>query len=333
MARSEGVVGIYAAHGRLALAMFKGKDLKTAWVDIPDNIYKSGEIVSKNLFAEFIKDKLKYNSFRSKKVALVIGSDKVLIRNLKVPRMNEEQLYFNLPYEFKDFIKGELKDHVFDYAYRPPLPDSNENEEEGINILGVAMQAEFYHDISDVFQMAGLKMVKAVPEVCVIESILQQYPTDEERNKERCFLDIGNKTVRMMVFKDGRYKLAHIIDIGEVHVIQAIADDKNVDMELARTYLRTNYEDCGRSEAAMNAYRDISVEILKGFNFYEMSDMSSRLKDVVLYGSGAMIDPLVELLKERISMDVLTLSETFPEYNKNGDLNIVADSVAILFEA
>ena len=335
MAKQDGVMGIYAAHGRLSLAVKQGKGYKTAWVDIPTNIVQSGEIVSRNLFAQFIKETMKENKIRAKKAAFVIGSDKVLMKNVNMPLMDEEQIRYNIPFEFRDYIRGELKEYLYDFAYKPPVGDGKEQTDgadKNISLLAVAIPAEFFEELTETMNLAGLKMVKALPDICVIESILKLYPTEEERLKERCFLDLGVNKSRMQIYKDGRYKLSHVIDIGESHIIRTIADEMNVDMELARTYMRTSYQDCVALPSVMNAYKDISLEVLKGFNFYEMSDMSSRLNEVVLYGSGAMIEPLTTILKERIGMNVLTMNETFPEYNLSGDLNITASSIGALLD-
>ena len=51
MSKRTGNIGIYTAHGRLTLAMIKGKDFKSVSVDIPENIVSRGEIISKNLYA------------------------------------------------------------------------------------------------------------------------------------------------------------------------------------------------------------------------------------------------------------------------------------------
>ena len=333
MAKNDGIVGVYALHGRLALSMKQGKAYKTMWVDIPDNIIRDDVIVAKNLFATFMKDTMRENGFKCKKAAYVLGSDVVLMRNVNIPRMNEEQVRVNLPFEFRDFIRGELKEYIFDYAYRP---QQNETEEEQIpetmNLLAAAVPAEHYDELNEIFQIAGMKLVKAVPEICVLESLLKLYDNEEEFLKERCFLDIGNKRIRMQVFKNGCFKLSHVVDIGEKHIVRTIADEMNVDMSLARTYLRTNYQDCATMPKVIDAYKDIATEMIRGFNYYEMSDMSSRLNDVVLYGSGAMIDPLVDVLEEQIGMNVVTMNDTFPSLNMAGDLNITASAIGALLD-
>jgi len=328
MAKQDGVVGVYVAHGRLTLAMFKGKNLSTAWVDIPENVAQSSEIISKNLFAQFIKDTMKENGMKAKKAVFIIGSEKVLIREINMPKMNDEQLKVNLPYEFRDYIKGELKDYLYDYTVRNINTDDQGNDTT-MDLLAVAIPLEYYNTLADILSVAGLKLIKTVPELYVIENLIKLYD-EEERKKERCFLDIGNHTIRMQIYKNGKYKLSHVIDIGEKYIIRAIADSMNVDMELAKTYLRTRFQECDRNENVINAYKDVSLEVLKGFNFYEMSDMTSRLGDVVVYGAGALIEPLIALLKERLNMNVKTMAESFPEYDHDGDLNITGISVGSL---
>ena len=327
MAKQDGVVGVYVAHGRLTLATMKGKNVQTAWIDIPENVAKSSEILSKNLFSQFIKNTMKENGMKAKKAAFVIGSEKVLVREINMPKMSDQQLKVNLPYEFRDYIRGELKDYLYDYAVRSI--NTTEDGKEIMDLLAVAIPTEYYNTILEILSLAGLKLVRTIPELYVIEKIIELYD-EEERVKERCFLDIGNNTIRMQIYKNGKYKLTNVIDVGETYIIRAIADAMNVDMELARTYLRTKYQECDHNETVINAYKDVSLEVMKGFNFYEMSDMSSRLNDVVVYGSGAMIDPLVELLKERLGKNVTTIAKTFPQYNENGDLNITAASVGAL---
>ncbi len=148
--------------------------------------------------------------------------------------------------------------------------------------------------------------------------------------KERCIIDIGESSTRMLVYKNLRYKLVHTMDIGIRRVYHAVADEMNIDEHLAKTYLENHYQDCDGLPAAVNIYRDISVEILKGLNFYEVSDMTSRLKDVTFSGMGAQVGGLMDLLKERISMEVTTISELLPQYAQLGDFAITAPSLGIL---
>ena len=327
--KKKPLLGISTEHNRLSITvMHDGKVTKNLYVEIPDNIALHGEIVSENLFSELLKDTLKANRIREKYAALTISSDQIFIRSVTMPKMSLEQIKYNIPFEFRDYIRGELKEYIFDYAYRPPL--DNKGEEPVINLLAVAMERSRMDMYKRMFARAGLKLVRAMPLLCAYEELLKALEDPEEVNKERCFLDLGNESSRMLIFKNARYKLIHSVDIGERRIIQTIADEMNVDMHIAMTYLKSNYEDCWHLPAVMNNYRDISIEVLKGLNFYEVSDMSSRLRDIVLTGGGALIEPLSAILKERINMNVLTMGELYPEYDINGVMPITAPSVGIL---
>ena len=329
MSRNDGVLGISVTHGRLALTLMKGGVVRQSeWEEIPDNIVEGNKILSQNLFAEFLREQLKEKKIKCNTAAYVISDSDIFVKVIKMPKIEEEQLRFNIPFEFRDLIQGELNQYVFDYVKRH---SDEQNEESGtISLLAYAVPLELISGIRETLKMAGLKLLKALPETSVYETLISALGQEEEVKKERCIMDIGRRAIRMMIFKNGEFKLSHFIDIGEDQVIRAIADEMNIDMHLAITYLRSRYQDCDKLPAAVNAYKDISVEILKGLNFYEMSDMTSRLKDVVLCGTGAMTEPLVEILKERLDKNVLTMDELYPKYNKHKEINVTYGSVGIL---
>ena len=328
MARNDGVLGISVSHDFLSLTLMKGSVVrKSVWEEFPDHIVEDSKIISQNLFAEFLKEQLKKNKINCKNVAYVISDADIFVRNVTMPKIDEAQIRFNIPFEFKDLIQGELNNYVFDYVERKYGYEEGSNT---INLLAYAVPIGVITQIRDTLKLAGLKLVKALPETSVYETLLGALGKEEEILKERCFMDIGLKTIRMMVFRNGEFKVSHMIDIGEERVIDAIADELNIDRHLAVTYLRSKYHDCDRIQKAIDAYKDISIEVMKGLNFYEMSDMSSRLNDVVLCGVGATTEPLVEMLKKRLDKEVLTLDELYPKLKKDKEINVTYGSVGIL---
>ena len=329
MSRNDGVLGISVIHGRIAFTLMKGGVVRlTDWEEIPSNIVDGNKVISQSLFADFLREKLREKKIKCKLAAYVIPDSEIFVKNISMPKIDEEQLRYNIPFEFKDLIRGELNQYVFDYVKRN---GNGENEtSSAVKLLAYAVPIEVISNIRETLKQVGLKLVKALPETSVYETMISAIGEEEEVKKERCFMDIGRRAIRMMVFKNGEFKLSHLLDIGEERAIQAIADDLNVDAHLAGTYLRSNYQDCDRSPAAINAFKDISVEILRGLNFYEMSDMTSRLNDVVLCGTGAMTEPLVEILKQRIDQNVVTMDELFPKFDQDKGINVTYASVGVL---
>lgn len=55
---------------------------------------------------------MKENKIRCKEAAVVVSSGICFLRNVTMPEMTAEQLVYNLPYEFRDYITDELKKYV-----------------------------------------------------------------------------------------------------------------------------------------------------------------------------------------------------------------------------
>ncbi len=328
MAKKDGILGISLNHGRIAMTILRaGQISKTIWEEVPDNIVDGARILSRNLFAEFLQEKLKENGIRCKKAAYTISDEDLFIRNITMPYMTDAQLMYNIPYEFTDYIHGEMKDYVFDFIKRSAGDGA---VKEQVKILAYAFPVETMTEIRQTLEMAGLKLVKALPETIANEALLGMVSAGDDDRSSKCLLDIGRRSIRMNIFKNGEYSLTHQIDVGEGHAINAIADELGVDIHLAATYLHSNHNGCNELTPVVNAFKDISLEVLKGLNYYEMSDMTSKLGDVILCGTGALTDPLVEILKERIDKNVYTMDEFLSSYSSDKNINVTYASVGVL---
>ena len=328
MAKKDGILGISLNHGRIAMTILKaGQVSRTIWEDVPDNIVDGARILSRNLFADFLQEKLKDNGIKCKKAAYTISDEDLFIRNITMPYMTDAQLMYNIPFEFTDYIHGEMKDYLFDFIKRST---GDGDIKEQAKILAYAVPLATITEIRQTLEMAGLKLVKALPETIAFEALLGKVSTGEDDRSSKCFLDIGRRGIRMNIFKNGEYSLTHQIDVGEGHAINAIADELGVDTHLATTYLRSNHNNCNELTPVVNAFKDISLEVLKGLNYYEMSDISSKLGDVILCGTGALTEPLVEILKERIDKNVYTMDEFMSAYSSDKNINVTYASVGVL---
>ena len=331
--KHRSIVGVVCEHNRLSITWFSGGEVrKYVCVDVGENIVRGSDILLPGSFSSLLRSTLKENDIKCKYAAYALPGEKVFTRNIKMPRMADEQVRLNIPFEFRDFISGELKDYVFDYSYIRNGAGVDDSGEPVVKVFAAALPKGFLSDTIAMFSAAGLRLVKAAPELSSYEALLSLLPTEEEQAKERCFLDIGRGHTRMLIYKNHQYKLMYMIDIGENTIIRNIAHEKNVDMHIAAAYLRSKFEDCDKLPAAIAAYKDISLEVLKSLNFYEISDMSARLEDLTICGEGAQIKPLVDLLKTRIAMNVTTIDELFPKWDRDGLMALAAPSLGMVLD-
>ncbi|MBQ1492705.1 MAG: pilus assembly protein PilM [Blautia sp.] len=125
------ILGIDIGHDQLKLALVrKNKVLKVATAEMPQQLLRDGRIVSWESMGELVRHTMKEHGMRAKDAAVVVPNESVYIKNVEMPIMSIEQLQYNLPFEFNDYITGEQSEYIFDYALLSELPDTSKKEKE-----------------------------------------------------------------------------------------------------------------------------------------------------------------------------------------------------------
>ena len=304
------ILGIDVGHNRLKLALMNGRRIKKSLVlDMPENLVIDGRIVSPETMGEYLRNALKENGIRAGKAGYVFSGERVYIRPVTMPMMNEEQLLYNLPYEFRDYITEELKDFVFDYAML-----SVNQEERTMDVMAAAIPRQLLEDTRAILRKAGLKLVKAAPVLSVYQNILRDQPKSGEAPTDHCILDIGFQSIRMYAFKGDRHLATNELESGLHSLDDALAETYNVDTHIAHTYLLNNYDDCQNKEVCTSAFNNIGVELMRTMNFLRYSMQDSSLNDVWVSGGGAAIPSLLTALGENLDMKIHHAGELLSEY-------------------
>ena len=329
-------LGIDVGHDMLKLALVNGNVVKkTATVPMPLNLLREGRPTSTDSLGLLIAQTMKENHIRANLGAVILSGEITYLRSTSMPRMNAEQLAYNIPYEFSDYITGELKDYIFDYAVLPdlpagekePQPDPNSAGETGaedapnrMQLLLAAMPLDVMNDVRATLRKAGLKLAKAAPPECAFISLIRDYEARTgARDREYCILDLGFRAIRMYMFRGPRHIATRALDIGLSSLNDIIAEAKGVDSHLAHTYLLTNFEDCQTQSWCVNAYENFAVELMRALNFYRFSNPDSQIDACWLCGGGAEILPLRESIRSTLDIDVRLVDELVRDGDKLTD--------------
>lgn len=177
-------LGVDIGYDSLKLALVTGKTVrKTAIVPMPKNLIREGRVVSTETMGELIRRSMREHGIRCNQAALVLPNETVFIRSVTTPVMTVDQLNYNLPFEFRDYITDELKDYIFDYAVvsiteeKEQSEDSEdaENVEGGsvMELMAVAAPKSLLEESKETLHRAGLKLVKAAPTVCAYQALIR----------------------------------------------------------------------------------------------------------------------------------------------------------------
>lgn len=339
---AKSCLGIDIGKDQMKLVLMKGENIvKTASVQMPEGLLKDGRIVSVETTGELIRKTMKKNKIRCKEAAVVVSSGICFLRNVTMPEMTAEQLVYNLPYEFRDYITDELKKYVFDYSWgsgeempkgkklkkaskkkkKEEKPEEEENQKRNeMELLAAAAPLEVMEDLRLMTRKAGLKLTFAAPEVSACENLLHyKLRNEQDKDKEYGILDLGSTSSRLFIFKGDRHQVTRVIERGMEQVEELLADTFHIGIHLAHTWLLANHEDCIHSEVCQDAFSQISVELMRALNFYQFSNPESRLEDIYICGGGASIATMRQSLEENLDVKIHEAGELLERMNGSGD--------------
>lgn len=320
---AKSCLGIDIGKDQLKLVLMKGENIvKTASVQMPEGLLKDGRIVSVETTGELIRKTMKENKIRCKEAAVVVSSGICFLRNVTMPEMTAEQLVYNLPYEFRDYITDELKKYVFDYSWGSgeEMPKGKNQKRNEMELLAAAAPLEVMEELRLMTRKAGLKLTFAAPEVSACENLLHyKLRNEQDKNKEYGILDLGSTSSRLFIFKGDRHQVTRVIERGMEQVEELLADNFHIDIHLAHTWLLANHEDCIHSEVCQDAFSQISVELMRALNFYQFSNPESRLEDIYICGGGASIATMRQSLEENLDVKIHEAGELLERMNGSGD--------------
>ena len=311
------ILGIDIGHDQLKMALVRnGQVLQTASASMPENLMKEGRVTSRETMADLIKRTLRDNHIRASLAAFVLPNETVYVKNVDMPMMTVDQLVYNLPFEFNDYITGEVKDYVFDYAVLPKPEESDvtfvengetaappEEKTKTLELMAVGTLRAVVEDAQEILHKASLKMVKAAPALCSYISLIRAKKDElAQVADEFGILDLGYQAVRMYMYRGDRHVATRVLEVGLSTIDDVLSDTYGVDIHLAHTYLMSNFEDCQNREECVTAYENIAVELMRALNFYRFSNPDSDLSDLWLCGGGAVIRPLTDMIGEMLDI-------------------------------
>lgn len=309
------ILGIDIGHDQLKLALVKGsRVLKTASVQMPENLLRQGRITSVESMGELLRTAMKQHGIHAGRAALALPNETVYVKNVEVPPMTVEQLEYNLPFEFKDYITGELKEYVFDYAVLTPTgegkPAGDGEDGPSIDLMAVGTLRAVLEDARDALRKAGLKLTVCAPAISAYINLLRARRAElHTESEEYGILDLGFGAIRMYMFNRDQHVATRVLETGLNTLDSVIADAYGVDVHLARTYLTSNFENCQDREECHTAYENIAVELMRVLNFYRFSNPNSALGDIWLCGGGAVIRPLTDAIGDMLNIQLHPATE------------------------
>jgi len=290
------------------------KGMEVHAIQMPENLVKDGIIQMPHMLSDFLKEVKKECKLPNGECGIIVSDELTVCRTLTLPAMTEKQLEVNLPFEFSDYISGEPQKYVYDYALQEMYYDEDGKPTE-MRLTGAVMSKESVTNYINIFKHAGLKLRTLIPQEIALTNVMKSAISSGKASKEKeyCIIALGHRTTQIYIYKGDELVVYRNLHIGGNAVDEAIAENENVDVFVARNYKNRNYNDVLEKEYVKDTFARIAVEVRKVINFYRFNNRDSLLEQVYFTGGGSNIAELCTTVADINDLQMQSMRELLPE--------------------
>jgi type IV pilus assembly protein PilM len=314
---AKSVVGIdIGAHAIRAAEVLEPTKLRPTLVRyhevvLPANAAVRGEVVEIDTVASALKQLWSAGGFKSRDVVLGVGSQRVLARDLTVPKMPIERIRESLPFQVQDMLPVPVADALLDFY---PVSESVGEGGEVVNGLLIAAVKDSVMANVRAAQAAGLNPV----EVDLIPFALSRALVANDADTETvAMVHVGAVTTSIVIAKGGIPQFVRIVSSGGDDVTNTLVGRLELEVSNAEQVKRTFGLSGEKAPAewwpAVEIIREVSAELLNSMrntiNFFANTRPTESISRIVVSGGGTQLIGFAPALSE---ITRLPVSESDP---------------------
>jgi type IV pilus assembly protein PilM len=283
--------------------------LRFGQVTLPPGAMQDGEIVDTDAVGAAIRRLWSEAGFRAKRVAIGVANQRVIVRQADLPAMTDEDMRSALQFEAQELIPIPLEEAILDFQVLEEM--AGPEGEPMLRLLLAAAQRDMVRTHLAALERGGLGVttVDLVP-FALIRALTVGRAENTTPNHAEAIVDIGAGVTNVVVHEDGIPRFVRILLVGGDDVTEAIANELNVDIDLAEDLKRRADEGSAddlvaRAGAIVVRRLGPLVEEIRGsLDFYLAQGDAVPVARVLVTGGGVRTPGLMERLRQSLSSDV-----------------------------
>ncbi len=268
-------------------------------IDTPVDCMQNGVIHKLNTIKSVLLKELQAKKYKGKKVAIVVQSSDIIIRNMLIGQKTEKLLMGEIASQMEKDLPVRKEHYQIDYKI---IGEVKEGEDLKNEMLLVAAPNKVIFPIMDL-----MKSIKKIPVIITIPSEALNFVFASEAclmPKEKgnlLVLDIGGKSTVITVIAKGQVAVTRTINFGvddinaviETQVIHSLEQDNSIHIE---ELIRLQVEE------------HIAEAVERVLQFYERNFEGSHISRIYLIGGGANIKGIREDISEAVHIPAMKVN-------------------------
>lgn len=284
-------------------------------IGLPDGAVSRGEVVEPNTVAGALKELWSQAKFGSKDVALGMGNQRVLARDLTVPRASLDHIRESLPFHVQDLLPVPVADALLDFY---PVSESTGENGPVVNGLLIAAVKDAVLGNVRAVELAGLRPVGVdlIPfALCRVLARPAQPSAAEgqQASHAEVVVDIGANTTSVVISVGGAPQFVRIIPVGGSDLTNTIKSGLEVPLPEAEALKRrlglatqaATPEDHRALEIVYSVTGELLNSLRNTINYYANTRPTETVGRITLTGGGSQLPGFADALAEMTRIPVV----------------------------
>lgn len=266
---------------------------------LPDGAVRGGEIVEPTAVATILKKMWVDGKFGTKDVILGMGDQKVVARDLVMPKLSQGEIRDLLPLRVQELIPMPVAEAIIDFY--PIAEAASTDEGPAVRGLLVAAYADAVANNVAAVKRAGLQVV----DVDFVPFALQR-AVGSTGEGVSAIVDVGATTTNVVVSAHGVPDFVRIIPAGSDDATRALVTQLEVPRDQAERLKVAQGlhpeivppNDAKSAGIILDVTRELMTSIINTLRYYSSTHDNARVESLVLTGNGARLRGLPAALAQ-----------------------------------
>ena len=280
---------------------------------LPPGVVEAGEILDEDAVSEAVAALWKRHKLPKKRVIVGTANQRVIVRQVDVPQMEESELTEALPFQVQDSLPIPVEEAMLDYV---PLEEFATPEGEAmLSILVVAAHRDMIESILRVTESAGLTVeaVDLQPFALVRAAFGSDITLTE--TAPQGIVDIGATITQVIFVRNGVARFVRILPRGGDNFTQALVSALEMDIDVAEDIKRVvgvepegppsdTMEEADVRRVLTQEADSLIEEIRGSVTFYLGQSGDEAMSRIVVAGNGARLPHLANRLGRALDIPI-----------------------------
>jgi len=284
----------------------------------PEGAIANGEIFNPIVVADALIELLKDSGIRDRKAIIAITGQKVIVREIVLPLMEDKELIAGVMWEAPKYVPYDLDESIIDAEKVDEFVEKDGNKM--MRVLIVAAPKSIIQPY-----MEALRKARIIPKIVDVVSsanirafeshLIGKKEEEKEESLINIILSIGaSSTILTLVEKDN-LKFTRNILVGGNDLTKAIAKSLNISFDEAeklkretKIVLGPEAEEEKRTESEkiiIKILNQVTKEVRKSLSYYKTQSQKVKYNKMIISGGCTNIDNIKELLSEQFEIPII----------------------------